>query len=122
MNLSATTRPCDDRLRFCDSFVRQHNGAGNKHSRPCDDRLRFCDSYGTAPTQIALISSLDLVMTACGFVTENQKNREFDRLIIYSRPCDDRLRFCDSIPDKLFYRLILSMPRPCDDRLRFCDV
>ena len=38
----------------------------------------------------------DLVMTACGFVTNNIKDHtehEFDKL----RPCDDCLRFCDSL-------------------------
>ena len=39
--------------------------------------------------------NLDLVMTACGFVTlESRKRNRHPR---QTRPCDDRLRFCDRL-------------------------
>ena len=42
----------------------------------------------------AFAIKLDLVMTACGFVTLNQLNKI--QLLLKLRPCDDCLRFCDS--------------------------
>ena len=40
-----------------------------------------------------LVLTLDLVMTACGFVTRAVSLLLRVRQI--TRPCDDRLRFCD---------------------------
>ena len=64
-------------------------------------------------------STLDLVMTACGFVTTI-----FSTLFllgIMTRPCDDRLRFCDLYKIRQGGSVMNDFSRPCDDRLRFCD-
>ena len=41
--------------------------------------------------------ALDLVMTACGFVTLANSLVEINHLFDDTRPCDDRLRFCDQL-------------------------
>ena len=143
--LKEMTRPCDDRLRFCDSWENNLVKATRYgFSRPCDDRLRFCDSPFFCPIPKKILVStlwwplavlwlfslrwksyhhcnkLDLVMTACGFVT-HRLPRALLLCCCISRPCDDRLRFCDGKPGGKKHQSY-DCTRPCDDRLRFCDL
>ena len=73
----ACPRPCDDRLRFCDSPSTSAK-ISISLTRPCDDRLRFCDFVFFNP--VFHNKFLDLVMTACGFVT----SLRFHALIIFT--------------------------------------
>ena len=85
--------------------------------RPCDDRLRFCD-LSSALHKRTGGNRLDLVMTACGFVTSQRAKHtsEFKRL-------DLVMTACGFVTCKHFLITIFndSFARPCDDRLRFCD-
>ena len=67
----AGPRPCDDRLRFCDPTFLNFLVDNFDKARPCDDRLRFCDSNYQPPNHTPVSFLLDLVMTACGFVTDH---------------------------------------------------